>query len=54
MPAFRRRIQRIRGADWNKKFAGLVEPVLGSQRCKALIAGIGDFETLEDLRELMA
>jgi 2-methylcitrate dehydratase PrpD len=37
-----------------EKFVGLVEPVLGSSRCRALISGIGGFETLNDLSELMA
>jgi 2-methylcitrate dehydratase PrpD len=41
------------GRRLEKKFVGLVEPVLGSQRCQALIAGIGDFDRLEDLNELM-
>jgi len=42
------------GRRLEEKFTGLVEPVLGTQRCQALIAGIGDFEALPDLRELMA
>ena len=37
-----------------QKFAGLVEPVLGFQRCRALISSINRFETLEHLRDLMA
>jgi 2-methylcitrate dehydratase PrpD len=36
------------------KFAGLVEPVLGSRRSAALISGINEFERLESLGELMA
>jgi 2-methylcitrate dehydratase PrpD len=36
------------------KFAGLVEPILGTERCSALIAGIGGLDTLADVRELMA
>jgi 2-methylcitrate dehydratase PrpD len=42
------------GRRLEEKFAGLVEPVLGSQRCQALIARIADFDTLRNLRELMA
>jgi 2-methylcitrate dehydratase PrpD len=41
------------GRRLEEKFVGLVEPVLGSQRCHALIAGIAEFETLDNLRELM-
>jgi 2-methylcitrate dehydratase PrpD len=36
------------------KFVGLVEPVLGPQRCMALISRINSFETLGNLRETMA
>jgi len=42
------------GRRLEEKFAGLVEPVLGSQRCNSLISGIGGFEALGDIRELMA
>jgi 2-methylcitrate dehydratase PrpD len=42
------------GRRLEEKFAGLVEPVLGSQRCRALISGIRSFDTLGNLRELMA
>jgi 2-methylcitrate dehydratase PrpD len=42
------------GRRLEQKFAGLVEPVLGSQRCRALISGISSFDTLGDLRELLA
>jgi hypothetical protein len=42
------------GRRLEEKFVGLVEPVLGSQRCTALISGINGFETLESLHELMA
>jgi 2-methylcitrate dehydratase PrpD len=42
------------GRRLEDKFAGLVEPVLGSTRCNALISGIGDFEAMGDIRELMA
>ncbi len=36
-----------------EKFEGLVEPVLGTERCAALIAKIRVFESLADLSELM-
>ena len=36
------------------KFAGLVEPVLGSNRCAEIIARIRAFEALHDVRGLMA
>jgi 2-methylcitrate dehydratase PrpD len=36
------------------KFTGLVEPVLGSDRCRKLISSINNIETLSDLRELMS
>jgi 2-methylcitrate dehydratase PrpD len=42
------------GRRLEEKFVGLVEPVLGSQRCRALISRVGGFEMLGDLRELMA
>lgn len=42
------------GRRLEEKFAGLVEPILGAQRCTALISRITGFETLENLRELMA
>jgi 2-methylcitrate dehydratase PrpD len=42
------------GHRLEEKFTGLVEPILGSKDCLALIAGINGFETLGDLRELMA
>ena len=41
------------GRRLEEKFAGLVEPVLGSERCKSLISTINDLETLENVRELM-
>lgn len=41
------------GRRLEEKFTGLVEPVLGHERCMALSARISDFETLADLRELM-
>jgi 2-methylcitrate dehydratase PrpD len=41
------------GRRLEEKFVGLVEPVLGSQRCRALISGISRFDTLGNLRELM-
>ena len=41
------------GRRLEEKFVGLVEPAIGSRRCRALIAGIGEFEELDDLRELM-
>jgi 2-methylcitrate dehydratase PrpD len=44
----------LQGRRLEEKFVGLVEPVLGSQRCQALIARINKFETLENLNELMA
>jgi 2-methylcitrate dehydratase PrpD len=42
------------GRRLEEKFTGLVEPVLGSQRCNALISKIDGFEALGDIRELMA
>jgi 2-methylcitrate dehydratase PrpD len=42
------------GRRLEEKFVGLVEPVLGSQRCQALISRIRSFDTLGNLRELMA
>jgi 2-methylcitrate dehydratase PrpD len=42
------------GRRLEEKFVGLVEPVLGSQRCRALISSISSFDTLGNLRELMA
>jgi hypothetical protein len=42
------------GRRLEEKFAGLVEPVLGAQRCRALISRISSFNTLGNLRELMA
>jgi 2-methylcitrate dehydratase PrpD len=42
------------GRRLEEKFVGLVEPVLGSDRCMALISRINDFETLGDLGELLA
>jgi 2-methylcitrate dehydratase PrpD len=44
----------LQGRRLEEKFAGLVEPVLGSQRCQALISRIGEFETLENIGALMA
>ncbi len=41
------------GRRLEEKFAGLVEPVLGSTRCQALIARINGIETLENVRQLM-
>ena len=41
------------GRRLEEKFAGLVEPVLGSQRCEALITVINGFEAIENLSELM-
>jgi 2-methylcitrate dehydratase PrpD len=41
------------GRRLEQKFAGLVEPVLGSERCAALIAGIGGFEMLKSVSQLM-
>jgi 2-methylcitrate dehydratase PrpD len=41
------------GRRLEEKFVGLVEPVLGSQRCRALLSGISHFDTLGNLRELM-
>jgi 2-methylcitrate dehydratase PrpD len=37
-----------------EKFTGLVESVVGSQRCLELISNIRRFETLENLNELLA
>jgi 2-methylcitrate dehydratase PrpD len=42
------------GRRLEEKFIGLVEPVIGQQRCAALISRIGSFEKLESLRELLA
>ncbi len=42
------------GRRLEEKFTGLVDPVLGHNRCMALISGISRFESLPDLRELMA
>ena len=42
------------GRRLEEKFVGLVEPVLGSERCVKLISSINDLETLENLRGLMA
>jgi 2-methylcitrate dehydratase PrpD len=36
-----------------EKFAGLVEPAIGSQRCRALISKIRNFETLQTMEDLM-
>jgi 2-methylcitrate dehydratase PrpD len=51
----------IPATDWEEqgrrleeKFAGLVEPVLGTDRCEALISGIRTFETLKSVGPLMA
>jgi 2-methylcitrate dehydratase PrpD len=41
------------GHRLEQKFAGLVEPVLGSRQCEALMSKIADFETLDNLTELM-
>ena len=41
------------GRRLEEKFAGLVEPVLGSDRCAALISGIRTFETLDSVNALM-
>jgi 2-methylcitrate dehydratase PrpD len=37
-----------------EKFGGLVEPVLGPERCEALIRNVSNLETLENLRTLMS
>ena len=42
------------GRRLEEKFAGLVEPVLGVRRCAAVVSAIGDFETLDNLRDLIA
>jgi 2-methylcitrate dehydratase PrpD len=42
------------GRRLEEKFIGLVEPVLGLQRCRALISEISRFDALSDVRELMA
>jgi len=42
------------GRRLEEKFIGLVEPVLGLQRSRALISRISSFDTLGNLRELMA
>jgi 2-methylcitrate dehydratase PrpD len=44
----------LQGRRLEDKFVGLVEPVLGSQRCQALISEINGFEKLENLNPLMA
>ncbi len=41
------------GRRLEEKFAGLVEPVLGSHRCRTLISRVNKLDTLGDLRELM-
>jgi hypothetical protein len=43
----------LQGRRLEEKFAGLVEPVLGAEKCQALISGIGAFETLDNLGALM-
>ena len=42
------------GGRLEEKFAGLVEPVLGTERCAALIALINGFDTLENVAALTA
>jgi 2-methylcitrate dehydratase PrpD len=42
------------GRRLEEKFAGLVEPVLGSQSCLALISNIRRFDSLETVNDLMA
>jgi len=42
------------GRRLEAKFAGLVEPILGTERTTALIAEIGRLESLPDLRGLLA
>ena len=44
----------FQGRRLEEKFVGLVEPILGAQRCQALNSMLGDFERLENLSELMA
>jgi 2-methylcitrate dehydratase PrpD len=44
----------LQGRRLDEKFIGLVEPVLGSQRCHGLISQISEFEKLENLSGLMA
>jgi hypothetical protein len=41
------------GNRLEEKFTSLVEPVLGAQRCQALIAQIGSVDRLPDVREIM-
>jgi hypothetical protein len=41
------------GRRLEEKFAALVEPVLGSERCLTLIAMLREFENLENLSDLM-
>jgi hypothetical protein len=41
------------GRRLERKFAGLVEPVLGARQCLALLSKTGDFEMLDNLSELM-
>jgi 2-methylcitrate dehydratase PrpD len=42
------------GRRLEEKFAGLVEPGLGATRCRLLTDGIGGFEALSNVRELIA
>jgi 2-methylcitrate dehydratase PrpD len=42
------------GRRLERKFVGLVEPILGARRCQALTARIGDFEELDNLNGLMS
>jgi 2-methylcitrate dehydratase PrpD len=42
------------GRRLEEKFVGLVEPVLGAERCNALISRIGGFEALGEIGELAA
>lgn len=41
------------GERLEEKFASLVEPVLGAERCQALIAQIGRVDRLADVRDMM-
>lgn len=41
------------GERLKEKFTSLVEPVLGAERCHALIARIGSLDSLPDVREVM-
>ena len=41
------------GQRLEEKFIGLVEPVVGPRRCKALISGVNEFEMLRSVGELM-